>query len=139
MFDLVVPATIGVILLIVLGTVFAVLYHRSTRDEAFVRTLLNSGKAALLGANMRSVGASGITATTATISWIVDPTVTSTRVEYGTTTAYGSNANGTPLTGGGTVTAALSGLTTATLYHYRIRTVQGGFTTYSTDYTFTTT
>jgi uncharacterized membrane protein YqiK len=49
MFDLVVPATIGVILLIVLGTVFAVLYHRSTRDEAFVRTGLGGKKVVLDG------------------------------------------------------------------------------------------
>jgi len=49
MIDLVVPATIGVALLVVLGTVFAVLYHRSTRDEAFVRTGLGGKKVVLDG------------------------------------------------------------------------------------------
>jgi hypothetical protein len=64
--------------------------------------------------------------------------VTSTRVEYGTTTAYGTNANGSPLTGGGDVTAALTGLTTATTYHYRIQVVTGSYTTYTPDLTFRT-
>jgi uncharacterized membrane protein YqiK len=49
MFDLILPATIGVVLLIVLGTVFAVLYQRSTRDEAFVRTGLGGKKVVLDG------------------------------------------------------------------------------------------
>ncbi|WP_315787584.1 MULTISPECIES: flotillin family protein [unclassified Bradyrhizobium] len=49
MFDLIVPASIGVVLLVVLGTVFAVLYHRSTRDEAFVRTGLGGKKVVLDG------------------------------------------------------------------------------------------
>ncbi|MGJ4926451.1 flotillin family protein [Bradyrhizobium sp. HKCCYLS2038] len=49
MFDLVLPASIGVVLLVVLGTVFAVLYHRSTRDEAFVRTGLGGKKVVLDG------------------------------------------------------------------------------------------
>jgi hypothetical protein len=107
-------------------------------DEALVRTLNNQGKVALMGADMRQVRVSPIGTTTATVNWIVDQTVTSTRVEYGLTTAYGTNVNGSPLTGGGAVTANLVSLTTATLYHYRIQTVQGGFTTYSADLTFTT-
>jgi flotillin len=49
MVDLFLPATIGVVLLIVLGTVFAVLYQRSTRDEAFVRTGLSGKKVVLDG------------------------------------------------------------------------------------------
>ena len=49
MFDLFVPASIGVILLVVLGIIFAVLYHRSTRDEAFVRTGLGGKKVVLDG------------------------------------------------------------------------------------------
>jgi hypothetical protein len=107
-------------------------------DEVLVRTLNNQGKVALMGADMRQVRVSPIGTTTATVNWIVDQTVTSTRVEYGLTTAYGTNVNGSPLTGGGPVTASLTLLTTATLYHYRIQTVQAGFTTYSPDFTFTT-
>jgi len=49
MYDLFMPATIGVILIFVLGIVFAILYHRSTRDEAFVRTGLGGKKVVLDG------------------------------------------------------------------------------------------
>lgn len=113
--------------------------HQATiTDEAQVRLWNAQGKVALLGANVRSINVSPIAATTATVSWIVDPTVTSTRVEYGTTTSYGTNVNGSPLTGGGTVTAGLTGLTTATLYHYRIQVVSPSGTTYTPDRTFTT-
>ena len=38
MFDIAVPATIGVALIVDLGIVFTILYKRATRDEAFVRT-----------------------------------------------------------------------------------------------------
>jgi hypothetical protein len=107
-------------------------------DEVLVRLWNNQGKVALMGADPRQVRVSPIGTTTATVNWIVDQTVTSTRVEYGLTTSYGTNVNGSPLTGGGAVTANLTGLTTATLYHYRIQTVQGGFTSYSPDLTFTT-
>ncbi|HEU0146164.1 MAG TPA: flotillin family protein, partial [Bradyrhizobium sp.] len=49
MFDLILPASIGVVLFVVLGIVFAVLYNRSTRDEAFVRTGLGGKKVVLDG------------------------------------------------------------------------------------------
>jgi flotillin len=49
MFDLILPAGIGIVLFIVLGIVFAVLYNRSTRDEAFVRTGLGGKKVVLDG------------------------------------------------------------------------------------------
>src|SRR5262245_25484073 len=110
----------------------------SITDELWVAARNAEGKVALAGAAIRQVRASAIAATTATIAWTVDQTVTSTRVEYGTTTSYGTNVNGSPLTGGGPVTAGLTGLTTATLYHYRIQTVQGTATTYTPDLTFTT-
>lgn len=120
-------------------TRYAAGHSGSFTDEAQVAAWQAEGKAALQGAAPRSVRPTAIAATTATIAWTVDQTVTSTRVEYGTTTAYGSNVNGTPATGGGAVTAALTGLTTATLYHYRIQVVSGGFTTYTPDLTFRTT
>lgn len=119
-------------------TIYGKDHQAVVTDEAQVALWNAQGKAALLGAGFRSVRVAPIAATTATVNWIVDQTVTSTRVEYGTTTAYGTNVNGTPLTGGGAVTAALTGLTTATLYHYRIQVVSGGYTTYSADQTFTT-
>jgi flotillin len=49
MVDLVFPATIGVILIIVIGIIFTMLYRRSTRDEAFVRTGLGGKKVVLDG------------------------------------------------------------------------------------------
>jgi hypothetical protein len=118
--------------------VYGVDHQADLTDEVFVRSLISQGKAALMGADVRQVRTTAIATTTATIAWTVDQTVTSTRVEYGTTTSYGTNVNGSPLTGGGAVTANLTSLTTATLYHYRIQTVQAGFTTYSPDFTFTT-
>ena len=119
-------------------TVYGKNHSAAFADEAWVRGLVAEGKASYQGAIPRSVRPSAIGTTTATIAWTVDQTVTSTRVEYGTTTAYGTNQNGTPLTGGGAVTASLTGLTTATLYHYRIQVVTGSYTSYTGDLTFTT-
>jgi hypothetical protein len=119
-------------------TIYGKDHQLDLADEALVMALSNQGKVALMGAAIRGIRVSPIGTTTATVNWTVDQIVTSTRVEYGLTTAYGTNVNGSPLTGGGPVTASLSGLTTATLYHYRLQTVQGGNTTYSPDFTFTT-
>jgi uncharacterized membrane protein YqiK len=52
MFDIAVPATIGVALIVVLGIVFTILYKRATRDEAFVRTGLGGKKVVLDGGAM---------------------------------------------------------------------------------------
>src|SRR3569833_4083986 len=49
MLDLILPASSGVVRFVVLGIVFAVLYNRSTRDEAFVRTGLGGKKLVLDG------------------------------------------------------------------------------------------
>lgn len=49
MFDIALPALIGVALIIVLSIVFTTLYRRSTRDEAFVRTGLGGKKVVLDG------------------------------------------------------------------------------------------
>src|SRR4029453_15330418 len=98
-------------------TVYGVDHQADLTDEAFVRSLISQGKAALMGADVRQVRTTAIATTTATIAWTVDQTVTSTRVEYGTTTSYGTNVNGSPLTGGGAVTANLTSLTTPPLSH----------------------
>jgi hypothetical protein len=119
-------------------TIYGKDHQLDLADEALVMALSNQGKVALMGAAIRLIRVTAVGTTTATIAWTVDQIVTSTRVDYGLTTSYGSTQNGTPLTGGGAVTANLATLTTATLYHYRIVTVQGGFTTYSADLTFTT-
>ena len=62
--------------------------------------------------------------------------------EYGTTTSYGSTITATqsPLTGSTNtnVSANITGLTAATIYHYRITAVNSLGTTYGADITFTT-
>ena len=107
-------------------------------DEAFVASLISSGKAALMGAPIRGVYASPIGTTTATINWTVDQPCTGMVVNYGTTTGYGSNQAATPASGSGAIVANLTGLTTGTLYHYRVSVTVGTYTTLTADRTFTT-
>lgn len=107
-------------------------------DETFVRTLLLQGKAALMGTAIRAPRVSAKTTTTATIAWTVDQACTAMKVDFGTTTAYGSSQAATPASGSGDITAALTGLTTATLYHYRVSVTCNGFVTMTVDGTFTT-
>ncbi len=84
-----------------------------------------------------AVVAGSITASGATITWTTDE-VADTQVEYGTTTSYGSSTtlDTTLVT---SHSAALSGLSASTLYHYRVksRDAAGNLAT-SADYTFTT-
>jgi hypothetical protein len=82
-----------------------------------------------------AISVTGITTTGATINYTIQPAGTN-QVEYGLTTAYGSvNVEGG---GSGPMVKPLTGLTTVTLYHYRIRATSNGLTTYSADRTFTT-
>src|SRR5262249_11574315 len=84
-----------------------------------------------------SVASSSITTSAATISWTTNE-FSDSQVEYGTTTAYGSTTALQPdLVTAHTV--ALSGLTTATLYHYRVKSKDGSANLgVSGDFTFTT-
>ena len=88
--------------------------------------------------------ASGVTANTATLNGLVTANYASTTVtfQYGLTAAYGSTANGTPATVNGAtatvVSAAITGLTTNTLYHFRCVGVNAAGTAYGLDQTFTT-
>jgi hypothetical protein len=107
-------------------------------DEAYVQRLISDGKAAYQGASIRGIRVAPIAATTATVNWTVDQPCTGMVVNYGPTTAYGSSLAGSPASGSGPVTAALTGLTTATLYHYQISVTVGTFTTRTPDLTFTT-
>ena len=50
--DLALPIAVGVILILAIGFVFASLYRRSTRDEAFVRTGLGGQKVILDGGSL---------------------------------------------------------------------------------------
>ncbi|MEW6681369.1 MAG: fibronectin type III domain-containing protein [Nitrospirota bacterium] len=65
-----------------------------------------------------SVAATNVTSTGATVTWTTNEAAT-TQVQYGTTTAYGSTTslNSTLLTAH---SQSLTGLTAATLYHYRV-------------------
>lgn len=119
-------------------TYYGVGHQADLTDEAFVRRLIADGKAALMGAAVRQPYVSPIAATTATVNWTVDQPCTGMKVDYGTTTGYGSSQAATPAAGSGAVLANITGLTTATLYHYRISVTCGGFTTLSPDATFTT-
>jgi hypothetical protein len=78
-------------------------------------------------------------ATSATITWTTVLPSTS-RVDWGTTTSYLGATS--PLFDPSYVTAhsiTITGLVTATLYHYRVGSAAGGgLVTFSTDQTFTT-
>lgn len=119
-------------------TVYGRGHSAAFTDETWVRGLIAEGKAAYQGTPPRNPRVTALAATTATITWEVDGVCTSTRVESGTTTAYGTNTAGSPATGNGTVSANLTGLTTATTYNYRIQVVTPAGTTYSVNYTFRT-
>lgn len=110
----------------------------SIADEAMVRAFNREGKVALVGTDVRQVRVTPIAATTATVNWTVDQPCTGMLVNYGTTTAVSSSQAATPASGTGAIVANLTGLTTATLYYYRISVTSGGGTTLSPTYTFTT-
>jgi concanavalin A-like lectin/glucanase superfamily protein/Big-like domain-containing protein/purple acid phosphatase-like protein len=85
-----------------------------------------------------SVGASGVTGSSATVSWATNEPADS-QVEYGVTTGYGSS---TPLQASYVTshTVLVSGLAPATVYHYRVRSSDAaGNPAASGDATFTTT
>jgi len=120
------------------ATVYGKGHAGSFTDEAFVLSLIMSGKAAYQGATIRRPRLTAIAATTATISFTVDQPCTAMAANYGTTSAYGSNQAATPASGSGDIVVNLTGLTTATLYHYRITVTVGTFVTLTGDLTFTT-
>ena len=93
-----------------------------------------------------TAGATGITQTAATVAGTVDPNssnVTNCKIQYGTTTSYGSEAACSPANpGSGTtpvnVTASLSGLSAGTTYHFRVVATNAGGVTNGADQTFAT-
>jgi hypothetical protein len=89
--------------------------------------------------------ASAISQRQATLEASVDPNgeeVSACTFEYGTTTAYGSSAPCTPTPSSGTgsvaVSAAITGLTAGTPYHFRVVATNAGGTSEGSDRTFTT-
>jgi hypothetical protein len=86
-----------------------------------------------------------ITQTAATLNGTVNPdggNVTDCHVEYGTSTSYGAKAACSQSVGGGgapvNVSAATSGLTAGTTYHYRVVATNSFGTTDGSDATFAT-
>src|SRR6266540_3266041 len=87
--------------------------------------------------DISNVAAAGVTTSGATITWTTNENSDS-QVEYGTTTAYGQSTalNPAPVTAH---SRGLSGLTSGTLYHYRVRSRDAaGNLAVSGDFTFTT-
>jgi phosphodiesterase/alkaline phosphatase D-like protein len=88
--------------------------------------------------------ASAVGTTTATLNGTVNANGASTTVtfQYGLTTAYGTTVTAaqSPVTGSTNtaVSRAITGLSNGITYHYRVRAVNAGGTTYGADMTFTT-
>jgi hypothetical protein len=126
------------------GTHSLVLGHRDeqaradqiilTDDPAFVPTAVPTDTTP---ATVSAVGAVSLTTSGATVMWNTNEPANS-QVEYGTTTSYGSTTTVDP-TMLLSHSVVLSGLQSATLYHYRVVSVdRGGNVTRSADFTFTT-
>lgn len=83
-----------------------------------------------------AVSVAAITADSATITWTTDEAASS-RVDYGTTAAYGSNSASAAL--GTTHSRSLTGLAAATTYHFQVASTDAaGNPATSADATFTT-
>ncbi len=86
---------------------------------------------------MSAIQSSSITTSSVTISWTSNEAA-DTQIQYGTTTSYGNTTtlNASMVT---SHSQSVSGLSSSTLYHYRVlsRDAAGNLTT-SADYTFTT-
>ena len=107
--------------------------------DAFVAVPPNGSPASATGGAtvITAISVSGITTTGATVNFTLSQQSTCW-VEYGTTAAYGTtNTQGAGI---GPQSKNLTGLTTGTLYHYRVvaQDVATSITTYSPDGTFTT-
>jgi sugar lactone lactonase YvrE len=92
-----------------------------------------------------TAAASSLTPTTATLNATVNPNgseVPACKFEYGTSSSYGNTAPCASLPGSGEspvgVSAALTGLSANTAYHFRIVATNSGGTSYGSDQSFTT-
>jgi hypothetical protein len=95
-----------------------------------------NGSLSLLPPAITAISVSGITTTTAIVTWTTDQP-SSSLVEYGETTSYGSNAGDPALKQSHSVT--LTGLAPGTMYHYRTTSANShALASSSADLTFTT-
>ncbi len=105
-----------------------------TDDPAFVPTAVPSDTTPAV---VSAVTAGSLTSSGATITWTTNEPANS-QVEYGTTTSYGSITTVDP-TMVLSHSVVLTGLQSATVYHYHVISVdRGGNVTTSPDFTFTT-
>lgn len=87
--------------------------------------------------------ASSVTTTDEMVSGTVNANGSSTTdsIQYGPSTSYGKTVAASPATATGTsatsITATLYGLSAGTTYHYRVKAVNAGGTSYGADSTFT--
>ncbi len=108
-------------------------------------SLTTTAIGAQLAPTVTPTAASALATTTASINGTVNANGASTGVtfEYGLTASYGSTATASPATVSGNtataVTTALTGLTASTTYHFRVKAVNTGGTSYGADTSFTTT
>jgi len=97
-----------------------------------------------LAPSAETLEAENISSTGATLNGTVKANDLSTNIifEYGTTSSYGSTLQTSPAVVTGhaltAVSAALTGLNPATVYHFRIKTINSLGTVYGSDLTFTT-
>ncbi len=99
-------------------------------------TFVTSSGAPDTTAPLISSVASSTSDTIATITWTTDENASS-RVDFGTTSSYGTASTSAVLTTSHSIT--LSGLTVSTLYHFRVQSTDASSNTAtSIDYTFTT-
>ena len=106
-------------------------------QDCYSLRLTSSSGGGSTGPVISSVSATAITTVAATITWTTDVGAT-TQVEYGTTTAYGTSTtlDASLLT---SHTVALTGLSTGTLYHYRVHSKNSSGTgSISGDFAFST-
>jgi len=88
-------------------------------------------------ANVSVIAEAGVTTSTANITWITDQSA-SAEVQYGISTEYGQSASSSGALAT-SHTIALSDLAPETMYHYRVKSVNGaGDITFSSDHTFMT-
>ncbi len=109
----------------------------SINTNAYTLRLTTSGGTGGSGPVISSVSVSSITTSSANVTWTTDVAATS-QVEYGTSTAYGSltTLDSNLVT---SHSVSLAGLTTNTLYHYRVHSKNSsGIETISGDAVFQT-